>query len=41
MRIYFEDEKDTCAFLKLRKIITKVIEENEKFRKILKPDLKR
>jgi hypothetical protein len=32
MRICFEDEKDTYAFLNLCKIIAKVIEENEKFK---------
>ena len=33
MKIYFEDDKDTENFLNLCKIIAKVIEENEKFKK--------
>jgi len=33
MKIYFEGEKDAEAFLRLCKIISKVIEENEKFGK--------
>jgi hypothetical protein len=32
MKIYFEDEKDAKAFLKLCKLIAYVIEENEKFK---------
>jgi hypothetical protein len=32
MRVYFESNKDTKSFLNLCKIITKVIEENEKFK---------
>jgi hypothetical protein len=32
MKIYFEDEKDTYAFLDLCKIIAKVMEESEKFK---------
>jgi len=33
MEIYFKDEKDAYAFLELCRIITKVIDENEKLRK--------
>lgn len=32
MKIYFEDENDAEAFLKLCRIVTKVMEENEKFK---------
>jgi len=34
MRIYFEDESDAKVFLKICRIIGRIIEENEKFGKV-------
>jgi hypothetical protein len=32
MRVYFEDRKDAYAFLRLCRLIGKILEENEKFK---------